>query len=92
MTLQRSNRAFTIIEMLAVLAIMGLIAALAAPTLRNFRKGDSIASASRQMLDAVAHARHADVVKATTLRPPPTFLGTTRHTGSTTTLACTGSS
>ena len=67
MTLQRSNRAFTIIEMLAVLAIMGLIAALAAPTLRNFRKGDSIASASRQMLDAVAHARQLAISQHTTV-------------------------
>jgi prepilin-type N-terminal cleavage/methylation domain-containing protein len=67
MRLQRSKAAFTIIELLAVVAIMALIAALAAPTLRNFRKGDSVASAARQMLDAVGRARQLAIGQHTTV-------------------------
>ncbi|MGD0614190.1 MAG: prepilin-type N-terminal cleavage/methylation domain-containing protein [Verrucomicrobiota bacterium] len=67
MRLQRPKAAFTIIELLAVIAIMALIAALAAPTLRNFRKGDSIATATRQMLDAVGRARQLAIGQHTTV-------------------------
>lgn len=67
MRLQRPKAAFTIIELLAVVAIMALIAALAAPTLRNFRKGDSVASATRQMLDAVGRARQLAIGQHTTV-------------------------
>lgn len=51
------GRAFTVIELLAVIAIMAIIAALVGPTLKNLRKGDATASATRQLLDATARAR-----------------------------------
>ncbi len=59
--------AFTLIELLMVITIIGLIAALAAPTLRNFRKGDATLAATQQMLDAVARARQLAISQRTTI-------------------------
>jgi len=59
--------AFTLIEMLAVIAILGIIAALAVPGLKNIGKSNAQISASRQMLDAVARARQLAMVQRTTV-------------------------
>lgn len=63
----RAIAAFTLIELLTVIAIVGLLAALAAPTLNNFRKGDAMLSATRAMLDGVAYGRQLAISQHTTV-------------------------
>jgi prepilin-type N-terminal cleavage/methylation domain-containing protein len=63
----RSDLAFTLIELLVVIAIVGILAMIAMPTLSNFRKGDAMAAATRQMLDDVARARQLAIANRTTV-------------------------
>jgi prepilin-type N-terminal cleavage/methylation domain-containing protein len=76
MNLRRATSAFTLIELLTVIAIIGILAAIVAPTLNNFRKGDAMLSASRAMLDGVARARQLAISQHTTVYMvfvPPNF-------------------
>jgi prepilin-type N-terminal cleavage/methylation domain-containing protein len=59
--------AFTLIELLAVISIMALIAALVGPTVKQLRRGDTIQTATREMLDAVARARQLAISEHTTV-------------------------
>jgi len=59
--------AFTLLELLVVISIMGLIAALAVPALKNLGKSNVQAGAARQMLDAVGRARQLAVSGHTTV-------------------------
>src|SRR5580658_518470 len=59
--------AFTLVEMLTVIAIIGIIAAMAMPVLKNFGKSDVNVSASRQLLDDVGHARQLAMSQRTTV-------------------------
>ena len=71
-----ARSAFTLIELLTVIAIIGIIAAVVAPTLNNFRKGDAMLSASRALLDGVARARQLAISQHTTVFmvfAPPEF-------------------
>jgi prepilin-type N-terminal cleavage/methylation domain-containing protein len=61
----RSHTAFTLIELLVVIAIIGIMAAMVAPTLSNFRKGDSMAAATSQLLGGVARARQLAISQRT---------------------------
>jgi prepilin-type N-terminal cleavage/methylation domain-containing protein len=63
----RPNAAFTLIELLMVITIIALLAALAAPTIRNFRKGDATLASTHQLLDAVARARQLAISQRTTV-------------------------
>lgn len=63
----RSIRAFTLIEMLTVIAIIGVIAAIMMPSLKNFRQNDATQGATRQLLDAVARARQLAISQRTTV-------------------------
>ena len=46
--------AFTLIEMLMVISVLGILAALTVPALKNLGKSNAALAASRQMLGAVA--------------------------------------
>jgi prepilin-type N-terminal cleavage/methylation domain-containing protein len=58
---------FTLIELLTVIVILGILAGLAVPALKNFGKSDATISATRQMLDGVARARQLAVANHTTV-------------------------
>ena len=64
---RRFRRAFTLIELLTVIAIIGLLAALLAPVLKNFSKPDVTIAATRQLLDDVARARQLAISHRSTV-------------------------
>jgi prepilin-type N-terminal cleavage/methylation domain-containing protein len=73
---QNSKRAFTLVELLAVITIIGILAAIVAPNIMSFRKGDAMLAASRQMLDAIARGRQLAISQRTTVYlvfVPPNF-------------------
>jgi prepilin-type N-terminal cleavage/methylation domain-containing protein len=61
------RKAFTLIELLTVIAIIGILAALLAPVLRNFAHPDVAVAATRQMLDDFARARQLAISQRTTV-------------------------
>jgi prepilin-type N-terminal cleavage/methylation domain-containing protein len=61
------REAFTLIELLTVIAIIGILAALLAPVFRSFAKPDATVSATRQMLDDVARARALAIADRSTV-------------------------
>ena len=68
--------AFTLVEMLVVIAIIGILMAIAMPTLSNFRRADATLAATRQLLDDVEHARQLAISRRTTVYMvfvPPNF-------------------
>jgi prepilin-type N-terminal cleavage/methylation domain-containing protein len=58
----RNHRAFTILELMLVVGIIGLMAAVALPHLRGFTKANAMSAATRQLLDDVALARQRALV------------------------------
>ncbi|HTQ49727.1 MAG TPA: prepilin-type N-terminal cleavage/methylation domain-containing protein [Candidatus Acidoferrales bacterium] len=61
------RRAFTIIELLTVLGIMAVLAALAVPALKNFGRADAMTAATQQMLNDVSRARQLAISRRTTV-------------------------
>ncbi|MDB6028829.1 MAG: hypothetical protein JWM68_5052 [Verrucomicrobiales bacterium] len=73
----RSRReAFTLIEMLVVIVIIGIMATLAIPALKGLTHSNSITSAGRQLLDDIALARQKAIqnrCKVYIVFIPPSF-------------------
>ena len=63
---RRFSPAFTLLELLTVIAIMGIIAAIALPSLRSLKPNAKVA-ATRQLLDAVGRARQLALSQRTTV-------------------------
>ena len=90
--MKKSVTAFTLIEMLVVIAILGILAALTVPVLKNFGRSDATIGASRQLLDGVARARQLAISERTTVYMvfiPPGFWDPTWVTAGTPTPAWT---
>ena len=63
----RHASAFTLIELLMVIVILGIMAGLTLPVIKNFGKSDATLSAARQMLDDVGRARQMAISQRTTV-------------------------
>jgi prepilin-type N-terminal cleavage/methylation domain-containing protein len=58
---------FTLMELLIVLAIMGLLAAVALPAMKGLQKSNSIANATQQLISDLALARQTAIREQTTV-------------------------
>lgn len=74
----RQGAAFSLIELLVVMAIIAVLATVGLPALKGFGKGNAIAAGQRQMLDDLAFARLKAISGRTTVYMvfvPPGILG-----------------
>jgi prepilin-type N-terminal cleavage/methylation domain-containing protein len=72
----RVLRAFTLLELMMVIAIIGFLAVVTLPHVRGFGQANSMTSATRQLLDDVALARQRAMVNRSTVYMvflPPVF-------------------
>jgi prepilin-type N-terminal cleavage/methylation domain-containing protein len=73
---RRSLRAFTLLELMMVVAIVGFVAVLTLPHVRGYGQANAMATATRQLLDDVALARQRAMVNRSTVYMvfvPPQF-------------------
>ncbi|HEY3856853.1 MAG TPA: prepilin-type N-terminal cleavage/methylation domain-containing protein [Verrucomicrobiae bacterium] len=59
--------AFTLLELLVVMAIIGFIAAMALPHVGGFNRANGVTAATRQLMDDVARARNRALVNRSTV-------------------------
>jgi len=74
--LTRLASAFTLMELLIVLAIMGLLAAIALPAMKGLQKSNTAANATQQLLSDLALARQTAIRERTAVHVvfvPPTI-------------------
>ena len=62
-----TRHGFTLVEMLVVISILGILAALTVPALKSLGKSDAAVAASRQMLEGVGRARQLAIANRTTV-------------------------
>lgn len=67
MKISPRHSAFTLIEMLVVIAIIGILAAVSLPTVSQWGKGNVMLASTRQMLDDVQRARQYAISQRTTV-------------------------
>ncbi len=58
---------FTLLEMLVVIAILGMLTALSLPYMKGINASNTMQSATRQLLDDIGFARHRAVSGHTTV-------------------------
>jgi len=63
----RTCMAFTLLELLVVIVIIGLLATIGLPSIRNMTKSNSMIAANRQLLDDIALARRSAIANHTTV-------------------------
>jgi len=62
-----TQRGFTLLELLVVIGILGLLAAISVPALNNMKRADATVAATRQLLDDVGRARQLAISRHTTV-------------------------
>ncbi|MEI7731265.1 MAG: type II secretion system protein [Verrucomicrobiota bacterium] len=63
----RRVAAFTVIELLVVIGIIGILSYAAMPALKNIKKADSVKAASQQLIDDIAFARREAIRNRSTV-------------------------
>jgi prepilin-type N-terminal cleavage/methylation domain-containing protein len=64
---RRVSGGFTLLELLIVIAIIGLLAALTVPSLKNAQRSNALAASSQQLIDDIAYARRVAIKDRTTV-------------------------
>jgi prepilin-type N-terminal cleavage/methylation domain-containing protein len=64
---QGQARAFTLLELLVVVAIIGFLAAMTLPHVGGFNRANTVSAATRQLLDDVARARNRAMANRSTV-------------------------
>ncbi len=64
---RKSQTAFSLVELLVVMAIIGILAAIGLPALRGLGGSNDIAAATRQLMDDLSYARFKAINERTTV-------------------------